>query len=333
MRPAHPAPMAPSAPAVAGAPHAFDASDASHKSHMPHKPHMPQEPDRPGPDDGPLVQAQDLAIGAGGQMLQQGLNFEVRPAEVLVVMGGSGCGKSTLLRHLVGLQVPLAGRILHRGVDLQLASGDELARLRRGFGVMFQAGALWSSMTVGENIMLPLEMFSPQPRAERVERARQCLADVGLAEAFDKDPAALSGGMRKRAAIARALALQPPLLFLDEPSAGLDPPTSAQLDALLLSLRDQQGTAIVLVTHELDSIFAIADRALFLDAQTHTMVPPASPRDLLAHGPEAVQAFLQARPARSAGTERTDRTDRQAPPDTAPASVAAHPSPPVAPAP
>lgn len=243
----------------------------------------------------PLVQVRGLTLTAGPRVLQHDLNFDVHAAEVLVIMGGSGCGKSTLLRHLVGLQEPAAGHIRHGGVDLQTAGTAELARVRRGFGVMFQAGALWSSMTVGENVMLPMEMFSTAGASERAERARQRLADVGLDDAFDLDPAALSGGMRKRAAIARALALDPPLLFLDEPSAGLDPPTSAQLDTLLASLRDRQGTAIVLVTHELDSIFAVADRALFLDAQTQTMLPPAAPRELREHGPAVVREFLRGR--------------------------------------
>jgi len=247
-----------------------------------------------------LVTVEGLSISAGGHVLQHDLNFEVRAAEVLAIIGGSGCGKSTLLRSLVGLDAPTAGHVRYGGTDLQAASPAELAAVRRGFGVMFQAGALWSSMTVGENVMLPMEMFTKASAEERTQRARKHLADVGLADAFDLDPSALSGGMRKRAAIARALALDPPLLFLDEPSAGLDPPTSAQLDTLLMSLRDGQGMAIVLVTHELDSVFAIADRVLFLDAQTHTMVPPASPRWLRDHGPTAVQAFLRGREAHSA---------------------------------
>jgi phospholipid/cholesterol/gamma-HCH transport system ATP-binding protein len=168
-----------------------------------------------------------------------------------------------------------------------------LERVRRRFGVAFQAGALWSSMTVGENVMLPMTLFTSLDAPARAALAREKLALVGLAEAFDTEPGALSGGMKKRAAIARALALDPPLLFLDEPSAGLDPPTSQQLDRLILSLRDERGTTVVLVTHELDSLFALADRVLFLDADERTMTALGPPRALADSGPPAVREFLR----------------------------------------
>jgi phospholipid/cholesterol/gamma-HCH transport system ATP-binding protein len=239
-----------------------------------------------------LVQVQDLTLAHGDRVIQRALTFDVRQGEVLAVIGGSGSGKSTLLRHLVGLDRPLHGRVTIAGTDLGRADDTALATLRRRFGVMFQAGALWSSMTVGENVMLPLEMFTPMPAQARRDTARARLQQVGLDHAFDLDPAALSGGMRKRAAIARAMVLDPPLLFLDEPSAGLDPPTSTRLDELIAQLRDDEGTTIVLVTHELDSIFAVADRALFLDAEARTMTALGPPRDLREHGPEAVRRFL-----------------------------------------
>jgi phospholipid/cholesterol/gamma-HCH transport system ATP-binding protein len=158
---------------------------------------------------------------------------------------------------------------------------------------MFQAGALWSSMTVGENVMLPLQLFSPLDAGAREQEARFKLALVGLADSFDAEPAALSGGMRKRAAIARAMALNPALLFLDEPSAGLDPLSSARLDELLLHLRDNLGTTVVMVSHELDSIFAVADRMLFLDAQSKRMTALGPPRELQRHGPDHVRDFLR----------------------------------------
>jgi len=241
----------------------------------------------------PLLRAEGLSLVVAGRLIQRDLNFDVRRGEILVLMGGSGCGKSTLMRHLIGLQTPAAGRVLYGDIDLAEADDEQLAGLRRRFGVMFQAGALWSSMTVGENVMLPLREFSELDDEAAEQLARFKLALVGLDGAFDESPAALSGGMKKRAAIARAMALDPPLLFLDEPSAGLDPLTSARLDELILNLRDHLGTSIVLVTHELDSIFAVADRALFLDAKDKTMIALDAPRQLLETGPDTVRAFLR----------------------------------------
>jgi phospholipid/cholesterol/gamma-HCH transport system ATP-binding protein len=167
-----------------------------------------------------------------------------------------------------------------------------LAALRRRFGVMFQAGALWSSMTVGENLLLPLRMFTPMSAAQREAKARELLARVGLAHGFDLMPAQLSGGMRKRAALARALALDPPLLFLDEPGSGLDPLNAARLDELVLELRHHRGRTVVLVTHDIASVFSIADRVLYLDDQLMTMTALGSPQDLLLQGPATVRRFL-----------------------------------------
>ncbi|MDT8998809.1 ATP-binding cassette domain-containing protein [Paucibacter sp. APW11] len=244
------------------------------------------------------MRAEGLSLAAGSRIIQRDLSFELARGEILVLMGGSGCGKSTLMRHLIGLQPPAAGRVLYGDVDLSEADDAQLAQIQRQFGVMFQAGALWSSMTVGENVMLPLREFTELDDAEAEQLARFKLALVGLDGAFDELPAALSGGMKKRAAIARAMALDPPLLFLDEPSAGLDPLSSTRLDELILNLRDHLGTSIVLVTHELDSIFAVADRALFLDAKEKTMTALDAPRALLQSGPDTVRAFLrrEARP-------------------------------------
>jgi phospholipid/cholesterol/gamma-HCH transport system ATP-binding protein len=237
------------------------------------------------------LRAEDLTLAHGERIVQQALSFELQPAEVLVVAGASGCGKSTLLRHLVGLQAPAAGRVWHGGVDFHAAPEQEQSQLRQRFGVLFQGGALWSSMSVGDNVMLPLRLFTQLTPRECEASARLKLALVGLGDAFDRFPAALSGGMKKRAAMARALALDPPMLFLDEPSAGLDPLSSAQLDELIGHLRDA-GTAIVMVTHELDSIFATADRLLFLDVRERTMTALGPPRELLAGGPPAVREFL-----------------------------------------
>ncbi len=245
------------------------------------------------PTPPPLIEVRDLRLAYGNKLVMQGLNFDVRSGEILVLMGGSGCGKSTLLRALIGLQPAAQGSVCHAGLDLALADERELERLQRGFGVMFQAGALWSSMSVGENVMLPLREFTALSEAEIETVARFKLALVGLDGSFDLSPAALSGGMRKRAAIARAMALDPPLLFLDEPSAGLDPLSAARLDELILNLRDHLGTTVVLVSHELHSIFAVADRALFLDAKEKTMSALDSPQALLDHGPADVREFLR----------------------------------------
>jgi phospholipid/cholesterol/gamma-HCH transport system ATP-binding protein len=240
-----------------------------------------------------LVHVQDVTLAFGDKLIQRGLGFDILAGEVLVIAGGSGCGKSTLLRCLVGLQQPTTGQVLYEGRDLYGSDEATLATLRRGFGVTFQAGALWSSMTVGENVMLPLQLFTDMDPAQCEQEARFKLALAGLPDSFDAEPSALSGGMKKRAAIARALALDPALLFLDEPSAGLDPLSSAHLDELLLHLRDDLGTTVVMVSHELDSIFAVADRLLFLDAQSKTMTALGPPRELQQSGPDHVREFLR----------------------------------------
>ncbi|MDO8906745.1 MAG: ATP-binding cassette domain-containing protein [Hydrogenophaga sp.] len=241
----------------------------------------------------PLVQVRDLTMAFGDNVVQRDLSFDVLSGEVLAVAGGSGCGKSTLLRHLIGLQVPAKGQVLYGEHDLYAAQPDVRRTLMQTFGVAFQAGALWSSMTVGENLMLPMQVFTDMSPQQCEQEARFKLALVGLAGSFDAEPAALSGGMKKRAAIARALALNPALVFLDEPSAGLDPLSSANLDDLIMHLRDDLGTSVVMVSHELASIFALADRLLFLDAQTKTMTALGPPQDLLSDGPEGVQNFLR----------------------------------------
>jgi phospholipid/cholesterol/gamma-HCH transport system ATP-binding protein len=238
------------------------------------------------------LRVEGLAVGHQGRVVQRDLTFTLRRGEVLAIVGASGCGKSTLLRHLIGLQTPLAGRVLYGSHDFHHC--DEATRdgLRRRFGVMFQAGALWSSMTVGDNLMLPMRLFTDWPPAERERRARHKLALVGLPQGFELTPAALSGGMRKRAAIARALVLDPALLYLDEPSSGLDPVNATRLDELISHLRDDLGTSVVMVTHDIDSVFAVADRALFLDEQALTMTALDTPAALLAQGPAQVREFL-----------------------------------------
>ena len=241
----------------------------------------------------PLVRVVGMTMAFGANVVQRDLDFDIRRREVLAIVGASGCGTSTLLRHLVGLQTPAAGQVLYGEQDLHHCDEESLAALRRQFGVMFQAGALWSSMSVGENLMLPLRLFTPLDRKARELRARFKLALVGLDGTFDLEPASLSGGMRKRAAIARALALDPHLLYLDEPSSGLDPFSTARLDELILNLRHHLGTTVVMVTHAIDSVFAVADRLLFLDEQQKTMTALDAPQTLAEHGPERVREFLR----------------------------------------
>ena len=240
----------------------------------------------------PLVRVIDLTMAYGDNVIQHDLAFDIRQREVLAIVGPSGCGKSTLLRHLVGLETPAQGRVMYGEHDLHHCNDAALAGLRRQFGVMFQAGALWSSMTVGENVMLPLRLFTQVDRRARELSARFKLALVGLDGSFDLEPASLSGGMRKRAAIARALALDPQLLYLDEPSSGLDPFSIARLDELILNLRRHLGTTVVMVTHAIDSVFAVADRLLFLDSVEKTMTALDTPQHLADHGPDNVREFL-----------------------------------------
>lgn len=214
----------------------------------------------------PLARAIDLTATYGERTILSGVSLDIYPGEVLCILGGSGCGKTTLLKHFIGLQEPSEGRVELFGTDWREFSEADRDLARQKVGVLFQAGALLGSKTLATNIAIPLEMHTNLPEAviERVVKLK--LHQVGLEHAADRLPSELSGGMRKRAALARALALDPQLLFCDEPSAGLDPPTSAQLDELLLTLRDSLGIAVVVVTHEIASIKRIADRIVFLEA-------------------------------------------------------------------
>lgn len=248
-------------------------------------------------DDAVLV-VEGLSAGYGRKVVQRDLNFSIRRGEVFVIMGGSGTGKSTLLRHLIGLQAPLAGRMLFQGQDFWARGEASRAELQRHFGVLYQNGALWSGMTLRENITLPLTTYNPHlVAAELDELAAIKLELVGLGGCDELYPAELSGGMRKRAGLARALALDPDILFLDEPSAGLDPLSSMALDELILQLRDSLGASIVLVTHELPSIYRVADTCLFLDSQTRTQIALGPLQQLLEECPHAtVQRFLRRSP-------------------------------------
>lgn len=247
----------------------------------------------PTPDAQAPIVAEDLTIAYGDTVIQQDLTFTVRAGEVFVIMGGSGCGKTTVMRALTGLKAPSRGRVFLSGVSFWEADQETRDRLARDIGIVYQNGALWSSMTLSENVGLVLGEFTDLSPQEIKDLAALKLALVGLAGFEDYYPSQISGGMRKRAGVARALALDPTLLFFDEPSAGLDPVTSSLLDELILELRDSLGSTMVLVTHELPSIFSVADNCIFLDAQTHTMIASGDPRRLKkeSHNPK-VKAFL-----------------------------------------
>lgn len=233
------------------------------------------------------LQVQGLHCAYGESTILENVNFSVERGELFFIIGGSGCGKSTLLRHLVGLKQPKAGSIQYFGADF--LNQDEAARrtLLASFGVLFQSGALWSSLTLAENVMLPMELhrnFSPK---ERRALAAERLSQVGLSGFEDHYPAEISGGMRKRAGLARALALNPAIVFFDEPSAGLDPITARKLDDLILHLRDTLGTTCVVVSHELASILGIGDRVILLSKDTRGIVATGKPRELASHSTEA----------------------------------------------
>jgi len=255
---------------------------------------MPSASERAGAQS--RIAVNDLTLAYGDFVVQRDLNFAVAPGEIFVIMGGSGCGKSTLLRHMVGLQRPVRGEVLYDGCSLWGADEETREVTQRRFGVLYQGGALLTAMTLGENVALPLGEFSDLTSAEISDIVSLKLALVGLAGFEDFYPAELSGGMRKRAGLARAMALDPDILFLDEPSAGLDPVTSSRLDELILELRESLGCTFVVVTHELASIFTIADTAAFLDSDARTMTALGNPRRLLAESTDpAVRTFLTRR--------------------------------------
>jgi len=232
------------------------------------------------PDRRDELQVKNLTVGFGSRVIQHDLSFSVRQGSIFAIMGESGCGKSTVLKAMVGLLRPVAGSIVVDGEDYWSAGHAARVAIGRKFGVLFQSGALWSSMTVAENVALPLQMFTKLSVAAISMLVDLKLSLVGMAAAADSLPSELSGGMRKRAALARALALDPKILFFDEPSAGLDPITSKRLDDLILELSNGLGVTVVIVSHELPSLFAICDDGIFLDADAKTAIAHGSPRNL-----------------------------------------------------
>jgi len=238
------------------------------------------------------IEVRNLTMAYGGFVVQHDLNFSVKRGEIFVIMGGNGCGKTTLMRSLIGLQQPSRGTVLYDGRDFWNADPDEHARLQRNLGIMFQGGALWSSLTLGENVALPLNEYTTLAPHQVDEIVSFKLALVGLAGFENFYPSELSGGMKKRAGLARAMALDPDILVIDEPSSGLDPLTARRLDNLIMEIRDSFGTTIVMITHELASILTIGDNSIFLDAETHTMIDTGRPQDAVTLGDPRVRHFL-----------------------------------------
>ncbi len=239
------------------------------------------------------ITVQDLTMAYGSFVVMRELNFEIMEKDIFIIMGPSGCGKSTLLRHLIGLQEPAKGSVLYGDENFTATDPSERGKFIRRFGVMYQSGALWSSLTLAENIALPLEENTKLPPKTIRDLVSYKLSLVGLSGYEDYYPAQISGGMNKRAGIARAMALDPDILFLDEPGAGLDPLSSRRLDDLILRLRDSLGSTVVIVTHELASIFAIANNSIFLDTATRTQGATGNPTELRDHSDNpAVRLFL-----------------------------------------
>ncbi len=242
--------------------------------------------------DTPAIRTENVTLQYGSRLIQKDLNFTVNRGDVFVIMGGSGCGKSTLLKHLIGLYAPAGGEIFYGDKSYTSAPEKEQRLMRRDWGVTFQGGALFSNMTLAENVALPMQ-YAKIKRSEIQERVAYKLALVGLAGYEDFYPSQISGGMCKRAGLARAIALDPQILFFDEPSAGLDPLSARRLDELILNLRDSTGATVVIVTHELDSIFSIANNGVYLDAITKTWLDTGNPAWLKEHSQhDIVRSFL-----------------------------------------
>lgn len=239
----------------------------------------------------PVIEVRDLDLSYGDVTIMSGLNFKVQKGDIFIVMGPSGCGKSTLLKVMIGLKDPEKGKVLYGGESFWDQDFPGQQAMMRRFGVLYQGGALWSSLTLEENVALPLQIYTNLSAEQIREVVRVKLALVGLAGYANFYPAQISGGMRKRAGLARAIALDPDIIFFDEPSAGLDPVSARMLDDLILQLRDALGATIVVVTHELASIFAVGNSAIFLDPESRTMIASGSPKDLLANSsdPRVIQ--------------------------------------------
>jgi len=254
----------------------------------------------------PHIVVQDLTMAYGDFVIQRDLNFTINKSDIFIVMGGSGSGKSTLLRHLIGLQSPARGKVLYEDVSFWDAGVEERERIMRTFGVLYQAGALWSSMTIGENVALPLQHYTKLGPEQIEEIVALKLSLVGLSGFGEYYPSEISGGMKKRAGLARAMALDPEVLYFDEPSAGLDPVTANLLDELILELRESLGATVIVVTHDLASILAIGNNSIFLDSDTKTIIAAGDTKKLLAgsEDPRVIEFLTR-------GERNTDKINAQ----------------------
>ncbi len=241
------------------------------------------------------IGVEGLTMAYGPLVIQRDLEFNIYRGDIFVIMGGSGCGKSTLLKHMLGLIEPAAGEIVFNSVSFTRASEAERDRMRRRWGITYQSGGLFSAMTIGQNVALPLQLYTEHSASDIADIVNYKLALVGLAGYQDYNPSEISGGMRKRAALARAIALDPEILFFDEPSAGLDPISSRLLDELIVQLKESIGATVVMVTHELPSIFEIATNSVYLDSRSKTMIAYGDPSELRDHSDRAVVRQFLAR--------------------------------------
>lgn len=247
----------------------------------------------------PVIVVDRLTAGYADNIVLEDVSLKVFPGEILVILGGSGCGKSTLMKQMIGIYQPQAGKVLINGIDVNTADDDEQGRLRRQIGVAFQGGALFGSMNLGENVALPLQEYTDLPEQEIERLVRMKLGMVNLGGYENHFPEELSGGMQKRAGLARAMALDPQVLFFDEPSAGLDPVTAAELDILIKAINSGMGITMVVVTHELQSIFTIAHRIVMLDKEAKGPIAEGDPRELQEHSEDPrVHNFFNRLPSR-----------------------------------
>lgn len=242
----------------------------------------------------PAIEISELTMAYGDFVVMRDLNFVVMKGDIFIIMGGSGCGKSTLLKHMIGLKEPAKGTVRYGKVDLWHTDQEQKDSIMSSFGILYQSGALWSSMTLEENVALPLQQYTTLDASQIHDQVALKLALVGLAGFESYYPAEISGGMRKRAGLARAIALDPEILFFDEPSAGLDPVSAHRLDELILQLRSSLNATVVIVTHELASIFALGSNSVFLDTESRTMIATGHPQELLEKNRDPrIQTFLR----------------------------------------